>query len=343
MPWSTVTTPAESSDASRAPQFYVGRIPIYGRVSLSPMAGFSDSPYRLLCRRAGAAFSWTEFVSADGLRRKDARTIELFRFEEAERPIAFQIFGANPASLLRAALIAETLGPDWIDINMGCSVKTVAGRGAGAGMLRDPRRTGRIFGMLQKRLGVPLTAKIRLGWDRRTRNYTDMARILEDNGAALITVHGRTREQAYSGEADWDAIGAVAAAVSIPTLGNGDLQSVAEAERKIADCGLAGAVIGRAAIGDPWLFGGVSGRDRSSLEIVNTVRAHLESMLAFYPGRGLKLFRKHLARYLSLQPALARLKPHLLTVESVAEMREICLDLVQNPGSLEYAGGVRPA
>lgn len=307
------------------------------------MAGFSDSPYRLLCRRAGAAFSWTEFVSADGLRRKDARAIELFRFEEAERPIAFQIFGANPASLLRAALIAESLGPDWIDVNMGCSVKAVAGRGAGAGMLRDPRRTGRIFGMIQKRLSVPLTAKIRLGWDRSTRNYADMARILEDNGAALITVHGRTREQAYSGEADWDAIGAAAAAVSIPTLGNGDLASVTEAECKIAGWGLAGAVIGRAAIGDPWLFGGVSGRNQNTREILETIRAHLESMLSFYPGRGLTLFRKHLARYLSLQPALARLKPRLLTVESIAQMREICLDLAENPGSLEYSGGARPA
>lgn len=314
-----------------------GGVPVYGDVFLSPMAGFSDSPYRRICRRRGAGFSFTEFISAENVRRGVAGALALFRYVPEERPILFQIFGNNAASLLYAAQVAEELEPDVIDINMGCSVKTVAHKGSGAGMLRDPIATARIMADLVRAVNVPVTAKIRLGWDDSTRNYRELTRALVDSGVAMISVHGRTKVMAYGGRADWDAIGEIAADLPVPVLGNGDVGSLEQAREYRRRYGVAGVLIGRAAIGNPWIF---SADRRTGLVpdeslILELMLEHLDAMIEFYGPRGLVLFRKHAARYLGLQPALAEdLKPRLLTTEDPREFQEICLDRLGRLASL---------
>ncbi len=306
------------------PSFYIGDIPIKGEVFLSPMANISDSPYRLLCRRMGAGYSFTEFVSTDGLWRGNQKTIDMFRFKEAERPIIFQIFGNKPDVILEAAKIAQEMGPDVIDLNMGCSCSKVAHHGSGAGLLKDPIRSGRILESMAKALEIPVTAKIRLGWDHKSLNYKETARILEDSGARMISVHGRTKAQSYKGFANWDAIGEVKQCVSVPVMGNGDVTTYAEALERKRDYGVDGVLVGRGGIGNPWLFGGRRREDVTPVEIVDVALEHLDAMLGFYE-RGLILFRKHASRYFTDFPGAVELRAKLVRTESVNEFRELCL------------------
>ena len=306
-----------------APAFQIATVPVHGDVMLSPMAGFSDSPYRLLCRRHGAAFSFTEFVSAEHVGRREERALSMFRFLPEERPILFQIFGNDPEQLSRGARVAEALGPDVVDLNMGCSVNCVSHKGSGAGMLRDPSATGAVVSRLVRELSVPVTAKMRIGWDHKSLNHREMARVLEDCGVSMISVHGRTKQQGYKGLADWDAIGETAAAVRVPVLGNGDVQSLTEARVKKRQYGLAGVLIGRAAIGNPWSF---EGRVPTPEQVGDGMLEHLGYMLEFY-SRGLILFRKHAARYIGQCPGLEPFRRRLLPTEDVAEFTDICLDL----------------
>jgi len=287
------------SAASARPSFIIRDIPVHGDVILAPMDGFSDLPFRSLCRRFGSAVSYTPFVNAMEILAAVPRSLRLLDFLDEERPVVFQLFDSDEARLLQAALTVLERRPDVLDINMGCSVRCVAGRGAGAGLLRDPRKVGRIIASLTRSLPVPITAKIRLGWDAGSRNYLDVARAIAENGGALIAVHARTREQGYTGRADWDAIAAVKAAVSIPVIGNGDVQRPEDIQRLQRHTGCDGVMIGRAAIGNPWIFQRRDRRDVPREEIVTTIRQHLHGMLETYgPRDGVVLFRKHLTRYL---------------------------------------------
>ena len=182
------------------PSFHIGPVPVYGRRILAPMDGFSDLPFRSLCRRFGSAMSYTSFVNAAGILAGSAQADAALAFEPLERPVAMQIFDDDEARLLAAALRLMERQPDILDVNMGCSSRCVAGRGAGAGLLRDPAKVGRIVGALARALPIPVTAKIRLGWDGDTRNYLEVARAIEDNGGRLIAVHGRTKAQGYTSE-----------------------------------------------------------------------------------------------------------------------------------------------
>ena len=182
---------APAPQPTSGPAFMVRDIEVYGDVILSPMAGFSDKPYRLICREYGSAMSYTEFVSADGILMGNERTRQMLEFDPTESPMVFQIFGSDEEILEKAACKIEQLGPDIIDINMGCSVRKVSGRGSGAALLRDPAKIGRIFRRLTKALSVPVTGKIRLGWDENSLNYLAVAKVLEDNGASLIAIHGQ--------------------------------------------------------------------------------------------------------------------------------------------------------
>ena len=189
------------------PTFFIREIPVYGDLILSPMAGFSDKPFRAICRELGSAMSYTEFVSADGLSHNNFKSWQYFTYADDERPIAFQLFDHDVDRLVAQCQRAvERLHPDTIDINMGCSVPKVSQRGAGAGLLRTPEKIAELFKRLSATLPVPVTGKIRLGWDDQSRNYLEVAHILEDNGASAIAVHGRTKVQAYHGEADWKPI-----------------------------------------------------------------------------------------------------------------------------------------
>jgi tRNA-dihydrouridine synthase B len=299
---------------SRKPTFMVQDIPVYGDLILSPMAGFSDKPYRLLCREYGSAMSYTEFVSADGLLHANDRTRKMLAFDPSERPMVFQIFGQDEGVLEEAVRRIEPLGPDIIDINMGCSARKVAYRGSGAGLLKDPPKIGRIFARLTRALSIPVTGKIRLGWDDDSLNYLEVAKILEDSGASLIAVHGRTKEQAYKGQANWDAIAEIKQAVSVPVIGNGDVQTVADIERIKQQTGCDGVMIGRAAIGNPWIFQRKDFDQVTLAEKSELIYRHLDLMLDFYgEERGLILFRKHVVKYVRGLSHIGKVKQQLIT------------------------------
>ena len=304
------------------PAFHVRAIPVLGDAILSPMDGFSDLPFRLICRELGSAMSYTEFVNVDELRSRKptVKAWRKLRFAPAERPMTFQIYGHDEDRLVETARRLQDLGPDIIDINMGCYVKSISERGAGSGMLCQPDKIARVFTRLTRTLQIPVTGKIRLGWDEASRNFEEVARILEGCGASLIAVHGRTRAQAYQGRADWDAIARVKNLVSIPVLGNGDVRTVADIARLRAQTGCDGVMIGRAAIGNPWIFARKDREQVTTAERVGLMRRHLALNLEFYgPRVGLVLFRKHAAKYIHGLPGEQELRVPLLTADTVEE------------------------
>ncbi len=305
------------------PMFYVRDVPVYGDLILSPMDGFSDLPYRLICREYGSAMSYTEFTACEAILRGAKPALRQLDYDPREKPqLTFQIFDSDEDRIVACAQKIEQLGPGIIDLNLGCSVSNVSGRGAGAGLLRDPQKIARIFNRLSKAVRVPVTAKIRLGWDARSRNYLEVARILEDNGASLIAVHGRTKEQAYKGFADWDAIAEVKQAVKIPVIGNGDVKTVADIARIKAHTGCDGVMIGRAAIGNPWIFQRKDRHEVTVEEVIALLKRHLRAMIGYYGDHGLILFRKHAVKYMQGMPHVAALRAQLVTCDSVGAFHE---------------------
>jgi tRNA-dihydrouridine synthase B len=311
-------------EAKATPSFWVRDVPVYGRLILSPMAGFSDLPYRSLCYDYGSAMSYTEFVSAEAINAgSNERTDRMLAYLPHERPMVFQIFDNSVEGLVEAAQRIEPLGPSIIDINMGCSVRKVSGRGAGAGLLREPAKVGRIFRTMTQALSVPVTGKIRLGWDEQTRNYLQVAQEMVENGAGLIAVHGRTKEQGYSGNADWDAIAEVVEAAPVPVVGNGDVQSVADIDRILAHTGCAAVMIGRGAIGHPWIFQRRNRHEIPFSEKALFISRHFERMRSFYgEALALILVRKHIAKYLKGYANIQDLHLKMVQVESVADFYE---------------------
>src|SRR3981081_733312 len=223
---------------------------------LAPMAGVSDKIFRQLCKERGADVLVTEFVSAEGVFRRNERTREYLDLDECERPIGVQLFGGNAEHMAEAAKhVVDWVRPDFIDLNFGCPVNKVVAKNGGSALLKDcPTLTGVAGAVVKAVAPLPVTAKIRIGWDADSINAVRVARLLVDLGITAITVHGRTRAQGYSGAADWNVIGEVAAAVSIPVIGNGDLSSPIDVARRRAETGISGAMIGRAAMNAPWIF-----------------------------------------------------------------------------------------
>lgn len=306
------------------PAFKVGRLPIYGDLILSPMEGFSDQPFRSLCRKMGSAMSYTEFINAIDVLQGQQQVALKTAFLEEERPVVFQIFDSEPERLLKSALVLQALNPDIIDINLGCSVRRVSGRGAGAGLLRTPIKVARIFRLLSKELSVPVTAKIRLGWDFDSLNYGLIARVIEENGGALLAVHGRTRSQAYSGEADWDAIALVKQMVSIPVLANGDVRNVKDIDAIKVHTKCDGVMIGRAAMGNPWIFSRLDMSQVTPTMVHEVMVDHLDKMLSFYGEEiGLVLFRKHASRYLNLLPLSPAERRQAITATRLEDFRRL--------------------
>ncbi|MFM8321957.1 MAG: tRNA dihydrouridine synthase [Chloroflexota bacterium] len=310
------------------PVFHVREIPIYGDLVLAPMDGYSDQPFRSLCRGLGSAMSYTEFINAIDVTQKHPHLEQKLAFTPTERPVVYQIFDSDPERLLQAALKLAPRGPDIIDVNMGCSDKSVSGRGAGAGLLREPAKIARIFALLTKNLPMPVTGKIRLGWDDGSRNYLEVARIIEDNGGSLVAVHGRTKQQAYGGQADWDAIAEVKAALKIPVIGNGDVQSVADIERIKAHTGCDAVMIARAAVHNPWIFSRLDRADVPPALLRATMLDQLQRMLDFYGSpRGLVLFRKFASRYLAPLGLSTEQRRALLTAETPADFLQLLASL----------------
>jgi len=325
------------------PAFHIGPIPIHGDALLSPMDGFSDWPFRSLCRQLGSAMSYTEFIKAEDILEPPKQIADKLRYEEDERPVVIQLYGDDPDVMLAAATRAQELGADIVDVNMGCPSKTIAKRGAGVGLMRTPLKVARIFKLLSASLDIPLTGKIRLGWDDDCRNYPLIARIVEENGGAMIALHGRTKEQGYGGKANWEAIAEVKDAVNIPVIGNGDVVTVADINRMKEYTNCDAVMIGRAAIGNPWIFSRLD-REKVSLEQVRQMMLkHLERNLAFYdPEIGLVLFRKHAARYLSPYPLSKEFRKKLLTSECPEEFLSLLDEIFESVNLSPREGGYHP-
>jgi tRNA-dihydrouridine synthase B len=235
-----------------APLPWFDDFPLY----LAPMAGVSDKIFRQLCKENGADVLTTEFVSAEGIFRRNERTREYLEFDEIERPIGVQLFGANAEHMAEAARqVVDWVRPDFIDLNFGCPVNKVVSKHGGSALLKDcPTLSNVARAVVRAVAPLPVTAKIRIGWDADSINAVRVARILVEQGIAAITVHGRTREQGYSGAADWNVIAEVVAAVAIPVVGNGDLSGPADVAKRRQDTEIAGVMIGRAAMSTPWIF-----------------------------------------------------------------------------------------
>jgi tRNA-dihydrouridine synthase B len=289
-----------STGSAKKPTFWVRDIPVYGDAILAPMDGYSDWPFRSLCRELGSAMSYTEFVKVEKILGRSKKPIAKLKYSQLERPVVFQIYGDDPELIVKAALKAQYLGPDIIDINMGCPAPSVTNHGAGVGLMRTPVKIARIFKKLGRLLAVPVTGKIRLGWDE-CRNHVLIARIVEENGGALIAVHARTKQQGLGGQADWEAIAEVRAAVKIPVIGNGDIRKVADIARMKETTGCQAVMIGRGAIANPWIFAGQERDQVSAEEVREVLRIHLDRNIEFYGLEdGSRLFRKHAVQYLLL-------------------------------------------
>ena len=319
--------------AEKSPTFHVGDIPIYGEAILSPMDGVSDWPFRSLCRQLGSAMSYTEFVRAEAILQEQKSAFKKFTYEDAEHPVVFQIYGDDPNKIVEAALRVQDLGPDVIDLNMGCPSRSIANSGAGVGMMRTPLKIGETFRKLTSALDIPVTGKMRLGWND-CRTYKMVARIVEESGGALIALHGRTKEQGYGGKADWDAIAEVKAYVKIPVVGNGDVRTVADIKRMQDHTGCEAVMIGRRAMSNPWIF---SGRDRDQVppeEVRAFMHEHLKRNIEFYGEEdGQRLFRKYVAQYLMMKNLTRTERRNILSrkppKEFLAVLDEVALALAK--------------
>ena len=311
----------------------IGRVGFETPFLLAPLAGVSDSPFRQLAREQGAAGVYTEMVSADGLVRGQKATLDYIEFQPHERPIGIQVFGSEPAVMAEAARVLGDLPaerrPDLIDINMGCPVRKVVNRCAGAALLQDVPRIERIVRGMVEASPVPVTAKIRLGWDGGSRNVVEVSKALEGAGAAAVAIHARTRAEKFEGTAHWEMIGEAKRAVSIPVIGNGDVREPDDALRMLRETGCDGVMMGRAAFGDPWVFR----RARAAWETgerlpLPTPRERLEAGIRHLgmmvksvgPGSAAREMRKHVAWYVKGLPHSARVREQVNHTRSVEEM-----------------------
>ena len=284
----------------------IGNIDLGDRpVMLAPMEDVTDASFRLICKEQGADMTYTEFVSADALIRSIAATTRKLHIADGERPTAIQIYGREVEPMVEAARIVEEAHPDILDINFGCPVKKVAGKGAGAGMLRDIPRMLEITREVVKAVSLPVTVKTRLGWDCNSKIIVDLAEQLQDCGIQALTVHGRTRSQMYTGEADWEEIARVKAnpRLHIPVIGNGDITTPAKLVEAFERYNVDGVMVGRASIGAPWIFREMTGLLRhgevphiSTAEKFMLLRRQIhESVARIDEYRGILHIRRHLA------------------------------------------------
>lgn len=314
----------------------IGDFPIL----LAPMEDVSDPPFRKVCHENGADLMYTEFISSEGLIRNAAKSVAKLDIFEYERPIGIQVFGSEIESMREAVGIAEQVKPDLIDINYGCPVKKVACKGAGAGILLDLPKMMKMTGELVKSTTLPVTVKTRLGWDEKTKYIVDVAERLQDEGIQAITVHGRTRAQMYKGAADWTLIGEIKnnPRMFIPVFGNGDVDSPQKAVELRRTYGVDGIMVGRAAIGYPWIFNEIkhyltTGQllsPPSLKESLNVLRQHLDLSVKWKGIRlGILEMRRHYKNYLKGIPNMKPYRSKLVTSDNFGEISQI-IDDIQN-------------
>ena len=319
----------------------IGNIVLDNNVILAPMAGITDLPYRLLCKEQGCSLVYTEMVSAKAIYYNNKNTKLLLQIDEKERPVAVQLFGSDPDLLADMAkrIIEENPYIDIIDINMGCPVPKIVNNNEGSALMKNPKLVGQIVNKVSNAIDKPLTIKIRKGFNDNEINAVEIAKIAEQNGVSAIAVHGRTREQYYSGKADWNIIREVKEAVTIPVLGNGDVFTPYDAKRLIDQTGCDGILIGRGAQGNPWIFSRVihyleTGellKEPDIDEIVETINRHLE-MLTEYKGSytAIREMRKHISWYIKGIHGSAILRKKINMIDSMEELKEAILEIKNN-------------
>lgn len=316
----------------------IGNLKIEGRAGLAPMAGVADRAMRELCREQGAAYTVGELVSAKGVTLGDRKSGLLLQVHPAERPMALQLFGREPAVMADAARRAMDQQPDWIDINMGCPAPKVAGHGGGAALMKDPVLAADITRAVAKAVPVPVTVKIRSGWDDEHINAVEVARRCEDAGAAAVTVHGRTRAQMYAPPVNRDIIRQVKEAVSIPVIGNGDVASAADAARMLEETGCDFLLVGRAAMGAPWIFAQINAwLDHERLLPPPPVSQRMTYLLrqaermVEYKGEAIAMreIRKHAGWYMRGLRGAAAYRREAGAISSMEDLARLCLRAVE--------------
>ena len=310
----------------------IGNVTLENQVFLAPMAGVTDLPFRLLCKEQGAGLICTEMISAKAIYFKNKNTETLMEIDERERPVSLQLFGSDPDLMAEIARQIEPRNFDILDINMGCPVPKVVNNGEGSALMKNPRLVHEIVSKVSNAIEKPLTIKIRKGFAEDCVNAVEIAKIAEDAGAAAVAVHGRTREQYYAGNADWDIIRKVKEAVSIPVIGNGDVDSPQKAEALVRETGCDGIMIGRAVQGNPWLFSQILHYQKTGEllpkpgmeEVKEMILRHAKMQLE-YKGNytGMREMRKHVAWYTTGMPHSASVRRMVNEVESYEQLEEL--------------------
>lgn len=310
----------------------IGNIELSAPLALAPMAGITDLPFRLICRRLGCGMTVSEMVSAKGLLYKNVKTTEMLRIDDGERPTAIQLFGSVPAELAEAARMVEASGADMIDFNMGCPVPKIVNNGEGSALMKNPQLAHDILAAMVKAVKIPVTVKFRAGWDDNNRNAVEIARAVEAAGVSAVAVHGRTRQQFYEGKADWSIIADVKQAVSVPVFGNGDIFTVSDGLRMLEQTGCDGLMIGRGADGNPWLFTALAAALRgeplpqppSLKERLTQAAEHLEMLIAYKNEVvAVKEMRRHISAYLKGMPHAAEFRGRFHKVDTQEQFSEL--------------------
>lgn len=275
----------------------IGPLKIDNPYVLAPLAGYTDLPFRLLCKEFGAGLTVSEMISSHGLIYQQNNTLRMLKSVGEERPVSFQLFGADPDIMAEAAVIMASFKPDTIDINMGCPVRKVTKRGAGVALMTTPDIAEDIICKVVSRVTIPVTVKFRSGKNQQNITAVEFAKMAEGSGAAAVTVHARTWAQAFSGQIDPSVIQDVVQNISLPVIGNGDIHSLEQADQMIEKTGCHGVMIGRAALGNPWVFS-TAGRPEDHRAIMDGARRHLTLMQEHLPtGRVLGYIKNHISRY----------------------------------------------
>lgn len=313
----------------------IGNVELPNPLILAPMAGVTDLPFRFLCREQGAGMVCMEMVSAKAVSFHNKNTEKLMQTSPGEHPVSLQLFGSEPDIISEIAREIEERPFDILDLNMGCPVPKIVGNGEGSALMREPKLVEAIVSKTVRATKKPVTVKIRKGFDEDHVNAVEIAKIAEASGAAAVAVHGRTREQYYAGQADWDIIRQVKEAVKIPVIGNGDVDSPQKAKELLTETGCDGIMIGRAARGNPWIFHQIltyleTGEleEKPSMEAVREMILRHARMQVEYKGdyTGIREMRKHVSWYTTGYPHSARLRARINSVESLGELEELIID-----------------
>ncbi len=319
--------------------FCIGQVRIDHPFMLAPMAGVGDLPFRVLCKEQGASLVCMEMVSAKALEYHNRNTLELLRIDPDENPVSLQLFGSDPEVISAQAAAIEELPFDILDLNMGCPVPKVAGNGEGSALMKDPVLAGKIIEMTVKRIRKPVTVKIRKGFDAAHVNAVEIAKIAQESGASAVAVHGRTRDQFYSGKADWEIIRKVKEALSIPVIGNGDVTNPEQAEEMLLQTGCDGVMIGRGARGNPWIFERIltymeTGKDpgRPDAETIRDMILRHARFQIEYNGEmmGIRQMRKHVAWYTAGLKFSARIRDEVNRAETYEQLEKLVSSLTKD-------------